>query len=265
MKNLVKSILLWNHFQEKKKPQTEREREAGHRQREKKSERERSVTWTWDRWHSCLGRASHHRSSKDQLHPSLITDPQTPKTHRSDRQSCTDEYRLSSDLDNQLQAVLQCHRHLDRSLASRSRHHHPRPISSPLLKTNLSFPIYLYFPQSLNICLFDLWFFFFFFLLWWCGWWCFGDFCVVRWWIFCGCWWIFWYKICLEVKKMVEKMWKICKKIAFSECYQTLEIVFWTIFHCTPKRPDFNFLTGIHFPLHSFYTQNSIYIEPNAA
>ena len=36
--------------------------------------------------------------SKDQLHPSLITDPQTPKTHRSDHQSSTDEYRLSSDL-----------------------------------------------------------------------------------------------------------------------------------------------------------------------
>ena len=60
-------------------------------------------------------------------------------------------------------------------------------------------------------------------------------------------------------------MLKICRKIAFSECYQILEIVFRTIFHCTPKRPDFNFLTGIHFPLHSFYTRNSIYIEPNAA
>ena len=75
----------------------------------------------------------------------------------------------------------------------------------------------------------------------------------------------FWYKICLEVEKMVEKMWKICRKIAFSEYYQTLEIDFRTIFHCTPKHPDFNLLTGIHFPLHLFYTQNSIYIKPNAA
>ena len=40
---------------------------------------------------------------------------------------------------------------------------------------------------------------------------------------------------------------------------------FWTIFHCRTKHPNFIFLTGIHFPLHSFYTQNSIYIEPNAA
>ena len=155
---------------ERERPVTIRERKRV-RESHQPSERERSITWTWDRWHSCLGRASHHRSSKDRLHPSLITDPQTPKTHRSDRQSCTDEYKLSSDLDNQLQAVLQCRHHLDRSLASRSRHHHPRPISfltdprpisSPPLKTALSFPIYLYFPQSLNICLFDLWFFFFF-------------------------------------------------------------------------------------------------------
>ena len=42
------------------------------------------------------------------------------------------------------------------------------------------------------------------------------------WVLMCGWWWIFWYKICLEV----EKMWKICKKIAFLECYQTLKIVF---------------------------------------
>ena len=76
-----------------------------------------------------------------------------------------------------------------------------------------------------------------------------------------GWWWIFWYKICLEA----EKMWKNCRKITFLECYQTLKIVFWTIFHCTPKCLDFNFLTGIHFPLHSFYTRNSIYIEPNTA
>ena len=93
-----------------------------------------------------------------------------------------------------------------------------------------------------------------FLLLWWCGWWCFSGFYV-------GWWWIFWYKICLEA----EKMWKFCRKIAFSECYQTLEIVFRTIFHCILKRLDFNFLTGIHFPLHSFYTKNSIYIKPNAA
>ena len=165
---------------ERERPVTVRERKRV-RESHQPSERERSVTWTWDRWHSCLGRAPHYRSSKDQLHPSLITDPQTPKTHRSDRQSCTDEYRLSSNLDNQLQAVLQHRRHLDRSLASHSHHHHPRPISflthprpisSPPLKTNLSFPIYLYFPHSLNICLFDLWFFFFFSF-------CFGGVLVV--------------------------------------------------------------------------------------
>ena len=33
---------------------------------------------------------------------------------------------------------------------------------------------------------------------------------------------IFYYKICLEV----EKMWEKCRKIAFSECYQTPENIF---------------------------------------
>ena len=68
----------------------------------------------------------------------------------------------------------------------------------------------------------------------------------------------------MGAEKMAKKMCKICRKIAFSECYQTLEIVFRTIFHCGTKHPDFIFLTRIHFPMHSFYTRNSIYIEPNA-
>ena len=76
---------------------------------------------------------------------------------------------------------------------------------------------------------------------------------------------IFYNKICLDAKKIVEKMWKICRKIAFLECYQTSKIVFRTIFHCITKHSDFIFLTGIHFPLHSFYSGNSIYIKPNAA
>ena len=76
---------------------------------------------------------------------------------------------------------------------------------------------------------------------------------------------IFCYKICLRVEKMwLKKMCKICRKIAFSKCYQTPEIIFWTIFHCKIKNPDFIFLTKIHFPLHSFYTRNSIYIKPKA-
>ena len=45
--------------------------------------------------------------------------------------------------------------------------------------------------------------------------------------------------------------------------YQTSEIVFWIIFHCKTKHPNFIFLIGIHFLMHSFYTKNSIYIEPN--
>ena len=76
---------------------------------------------------------------------------------------------------------------------------------------------------------------------------------------------IFCYKICLEAEKMTEKIWSICRKIAFSECYQTPKIVFRTIFHCRTKHPDFIFLTGIYFPQHSFYTRNSVYIEPYAA
>ena len=45
--------------------------------------------------------------------------------------------------------------------------------------------------------------------------------------------------------------------------YQTSKIVFWIIFHCKTKHPNFIFFIGIHFLMHSFYTKNSIYIEPN--
>ena len=38
--------------------------------------------------------------------------------------------------------------------------------------------------------------------------------------------WHFCNKICLNAKKMIEKMWKICRKITFSKCYQTLKMVF---------------------------------------
>ena len=104
-------------------------------------------------------------------------------------------------------------------------------VTSPPIHTPPTHPLWKLihpqsFPQSLNLSLFDLWFcccccggvgggVLVVFLL--CG----GGFV----WIvvdFFGWWWILWYKICLEV----EKMWKICRKIAFSECYQTLKIVF---------------------------------------
>ena len=67
-------------------------------------------------------------------HPSLITE--TPKTHLSNRQPCTDEYRLSSDLDNRLQAVL----HQSLQCTGRSGRHHrsliwPPPTTSPLHST----------------------------------------------------------------------------------------------------------------------------------
>ena len=61
------------------------------------------------------------------------------------------------------------------------------------------------------LSLFDLWFFLL--LLWWCGWWCFGGFLVVWWWVLCGWWW----------------------KIAFSECYQTHENIFFLNFHNATK------------------------------
>ena len=75
---------------------------------------------------------------------------------------------------------------------------------------------------------------------------------------------IFCNKICLDTEKMVEKMWKICRKIAFLENYKISEIDFQTIFYCRTKHLDFILFMEIHFPLHSFYTRNSIYIELNA-
>ena len=37
---------------------------------------------------------------------------------------------------------------------------------------------------------------------------------------------VFYYKMCLEVEKMVEKMWETSSKIAFLECNQTSENIF---------------------------------------
>ena len=186
------SILPSNEFQDS---QTEREREGDSKKREHRWFAQPSSSIV----HRSLITAqpsfntNTHHQSLISTHPSLITDPQTPKTHLFDRQPCTDGYRLSSNLDNRPQVVLQRRHHLDWSLASCSCCHHPRPIlfsthprplSSPPLKTDLSFPIYLSFPQSLNLSLLDLWFFLL--LLWWCGRWCFGGFCVVWWWVLCG-------------------------------------------------------------------------------
>ena len=65
--------------------------------------------------------------------------------------------------------------------------------------------------------------FFFFFNQSCCGgkWWFVDGVGLLRW-VCGGVGGFFWYKICLEA----EKMWKICGKIAFSECYQILKIVF---------------------------------------
>ena len=41
---------------------------------------------------------------------------------------------------------------------------------------------------------------------------------------------IFYYEICLETEKIVEKMWETSKKIAFSKHNQTLENIFQSIF-----------------------------------
>ena len=77
--------------------------------------------------------------SKDRLHPSLITDPQTPKTHLSNRQPRPTPLILRSPT---------MHRRVQVELQSRSRPTQDQ--LSPPLKTDLSFP------QSLNLSLFDL-------------------------------------------------------------------------------------------------------------
>ena len=56
---------------------------------------------------------------------------------------------------------------------------------------------------------------------------------------------IFCNKICLDAEKMAEKMWKICRKIAFLECYQTPKIIFRTISIAEPN-------TRISFSLREF-------------
>ena len=81
---------------------------------------------------------------------------------------------------------------------------------------------------------------------------CGGGFCVDSGGFFVGAGGFFDIKFVWKLRKLLRKCEKFCRKIAFLECYQTLEIIFQTIFHCTPKRPDFNFLMRIHFCLHSF-------------
>ena len=77
--------------------------------------------------------------SEDRLHPSLITDPQTPKTHLSNRQPRPTPLILRSPTRHQrVQVELQ------------SRSQPTQDQSSPPLETDLSFP------QSLNLSLFDL-------------------------------------------------------------------------------------------------------------
>ena len=81
------------------------------------------------------------------------------------------------------------------------------------LSLSLSFWFFVWFWSTHEPIYVSVWFWFFTFslwslifllLLWWCGWWCFGGFPIVRWWVLCGWWW----------------------KIAFSECYQTHENIF---------------------------------------
>ena len=68
---------------------------------------------------------------------------------------------------------------------------------------------------------------------------------------------IFYYEICLEAKKMVEKMWETSRKIAFSEHNQTLENIFQSIFwNATKHLKIFSFPENI---LHS--TKRSLNIS----
>ena len=107
-----------------------------------------------------------------------------------------------------------CHRSRTRSHQIADKPTRIASIAPPSRTTNprtrYQFVLILVWNFCNKIC---LWFWFFTFslwslilllLLWLCGWWCFGGFPVVWWLVLCGWWW----------------------KIAFSECYQTHEIIF---------------------------------------
>ena len=91
-----------------------------------------------------------------------------------------------------------------------------------------------------------------------------SDFCLVLFWflfvlsLYIE---IFYYEICLEAEKMVEKMWEICKKIAFSEYNQTLENIFQNIFwNATKYLKIFSFFKNIftwkYFTLGKYFQPN---------
>ena len=70
---------------------------------------------------------------------------------------------------------------------------------------------------------------------------------------------IFYYKICLEVEKMTEKMWETSRKIAFSECNQTPENIFQNNFHNVTKYLKIfsfpkNIFTCKYFTLRKYFT-----------
>ena len=126
----VKSFTLWFYLQTDSKNHTWRER-----------------AWA----HSSHGPKPISKLTLAKLQPAQIVPPHHPdQAAPSSRSHASQASSFFSLL------PLRC-RHLDRSLASRSLHHHPRLISflthprlilSPPLKTDLFFSIYLSFPQS---------------------------------------------------------------------------------------------------------------------
>ena len=81
------------------------------------------------------------------------------------------------------------------------------------------------------------------------------DFCLVLFWflfVLSSYIEIFYYEICLESEKMVEKMWETSRKITFSEHNQTLENIFQSIFwNATKHLKIFSFPENPENILHS--------------
>ena len=130
------------------------------------------------------------------------------RSHRFDRSNPPSSNPITDHRDRLAISRPRAKRETER--VERSSHRKPTCTDEPRLTHSHWFVLVLVWNFCNKIC---LWFWFFTFslwslilllLLWWHGWWCFGGFPVVWWWVLWGWWW----------------------KIAFSECYQTHEIIF---------------------------------------
>ena len=217
MENIFNQNFTFKSFPETRK-ERKRERERTHMRKHTQRERERESKPRKPKIVAPLARSSNPRSLNPKnprsSNPRLShREPTNCESHRADRTGKSHCYRSHSCSWPKAHWHRRSHRlDLIAPMISSSRSH--RRLSFPeVFDHSLFLPLSIwpnlyeecgsfeqiyvslkciYWNFCNKIC---LWFWFFTFslwslilllLLWWCGWWCFGDFPVVWWWVLCG-------------------------------------------------------------------------------